>query len=160
MKREDAAKILGLNGNLDFDTIKAAYRRACSKFHPDRNPAGEEMMKAVNEAWETLKDFQGQVDAGLQGFDDALNAILNELVTMAGLIVEVCGAWVWVTGDTKAHKEKLGKNGLGLYWASKKCAWYFRPEDWKSSSKGAWSLDTIREKHGSKIVAGGQKLIK
>lgn len=152
MKKEDAAKILGIDGELTPEIIKQAYRRASSKFHPDRNPAGEEMMKAVNLAYETLKDFSGSLSSGAQGYDDAMNEVLKELLKMVGIHIEVCGGWIWVTGDTKPYKDTLGKDGLGLYWASKKKAWYFRPEDWKSSSRGSMSLDKIRDVHGSQIL--------
>ena len=134
--------------------VKHAYRRACSQYHPDRNPAGAEMMKAINLAYEVLKDFEGTLKSGAEGYDEALNNVLNELLKMGGITIEICGAWVWVSGNTKPYKEALGKNGLGLYWASKKCAWYFRPDDWKSSSRGNWSLDDIRMEHGSQIVKG------
>jgi len=154
MKHSDAAKILGITGDLTPDIIKQAYRRACSKYHPDRNPAGNEMMQAVNLAYEALQDFTGTIDAGETGYDERFNHVLNELLKMVGVNIEVCGAWIWVTGNTKPYKDTLGKNGLGFFWASKKQAWYFRPDDWKSASRGGWSLDTIREKHGSRVITG------
>ena len=60
-----------------------------------------------------------------------------------------------MTGETKEHRTTLGKNGLGFYWASKKKAWYYRPSDWKSKSRGTWDLEKIRETHGSSTVKGG-----
>ncbi len=36
----DAAKILSLSGSLTPELVKAAYRQACKKYHPDINPAG------------------------------------------------------------------------------------------------------------------------
>lgn len=33
-----------------------------------------------------------------------------------------------------------------------KKAWYYRPADWKSSSRGKMSLDEIRETYGSERV--------
>lgn len=157
MKKEDAAKILGITGeiNLTKEAIKLAYRRACAKFHPDRNPAGAEMMKAVNLAYEALENFEGSLNAGgTEGYDEAMNNVLNELFKMEGINIEVCGAWIWVTGNTKPYKDQLGRDGLGFYWARKKGAWYFRPDDWKSSSRGNWSLDEIRTEHGSQIIKG------
>jgi DnaJ-class molecular chaperone len=50
MKLEDAAKILNLSGDVTPETIKAAYRRASSKYHPDKG-GSVEMMQTVNQAY-------------------------------------------------------------------------------------------------------------
>lgn len=151
----DAAKILSLSGDITAEAVKQAYRKACSKYHPDRNPAGAEMMKMVNQAYDVLKNYNfdeplnATVSAAAYGdeLNDALNAIIN-----LGLEIELCGAWVWVTGDTKTHKAILKE--AGYKWAGKKLAWYFRPSDYKSYSRGKYSLDDIRSKYGSKSVRG------
>ncbi len=36
--REMARQILEVDENADQETLKKAYRRACFKYHPDRNP--------------------------------------------------------------------------------------------------------------------------
>lgn len=48
MTPKDAAAILSIAGDITTELVKGAYRRAASKFHPDKNPAGTEMMKLVN----------------------------------------------------------------------------------------------------------------
>lgn len=150
MKMQDAFNILGIgNGQITPEDITQAYRRACMKYHPDRNPAGLEMMKLVNAAREALKDFiRGESVAGEgRDYGEKINAALNAIVGL-GLNIEICGAWVWVTGDTRPHKNVL-KAG-GFFWAPKKLAWYFRPEEHKCrTSRGKFTLDEIREKYGS-----------
>jgi len=60
------------------------------------------------------------------------------------------GAWLWVTGNTKPYSHLLNrKTGAGFTYASKKKVWYFRPDDYKSRSRGSHSLDDIRGKYGS-----------
>ncbi len=156
MKINDAAKILNLSGKIDTTMTKKAYRNACAKFHPDRNPAGAEMMKAVNAAYDAIKDFSGNIDQGHEGYADELNDIINAVIDlqMPGVELEVCGAWLWVTGKTKPFAKKLGRKegGVGLSFANKKKAWYYRPADWKSVGRGNLSLDEIREAHGSRKV--------
>ena len=160
MTIQDAIKILQLSGSVTPELVKKAYRKASSKYHPDRNPAGAEMMKAVNAAFETLKDYTGQVEEGTQeDYGDELNEALNAIIDLPGIDIEICGAWVWVTGNTRPHKDALGKNGAGFYFASKKKAWYYRPQDWKSASRGNWSLDRIREEHGSQKVKNTRRKI-
>jgi len=151
MKIEDAAKILGLDGEITIDEVKTAYRKACSKYHPDKG-GSLEMMKAVNLAYEALKVFEGTIDAGEACYGELLNEALLKIIDLPGIEIEVCGAWIWVTGNTKPHKAALGKDGAGFFWANKKKAWYFRPSDWKSNSRGKWSLDEIRDQHGTSKV--------
>ncbi len=151
MNIQDSASVLGLTGKISPASVKLAYKKACSKYHPDRNPAGTEMMKVVNAAYVVLKNFSGDIDEAEEGYGDALNAALNSVVGLQGVKVEVCGVWVWVTGDTKKHKDALGKNGAGFHYASKKKAWYYRPADWSSKSRGNWSLEKIRSEYGSKV---------
>ena len=152
MKMSDAAKLLEINGTITPSITKKAYKKACIKFHPDRNPAGEEMMKAINQAFEALKDFEGEVESGGLDYSELLNNALSKIINIPNINIEVCGAWVWVTGDTRPHAKALGKSGAGFFYASKKKAWYFRPDDYKSSSRGKRSLDDIRSKYGSQSV--------
>ncbi|WP_058532895.1 DnaJ domain-containing protein [Legionella saoudiensis] len=154
MNQYDALKVLGLSGQVTQEDIKIAYKRACSKFHPDKNPAGLEIMKMVNLAYDALKSFDGKAsisqDAAQYG-EAAANAL--NAISGLNLIVEICGAWVWVTGDTKPHKDSL--KAAKFKWAPKKSCWYFRPEDAKRSrSQGNYSLQDIREKYGSVQFSG------
>lgn len=153
MNKFDACRVLNITGEYDPDSVKLAYRKACKEYHPDRNPAGLEMMKLVNQAYEALKDESGEsvvtIDAKDYGAEicHALNAIMG-----LGLTIELCGAWAWISGDTKPHKDTLKQ--AGFKWASKKKLWYFRPADAKVFSNGKKSISEIREKYGSKIVSG------
>lgn len=149
----DAVKILNLNGAYTPDIVKAAYRKACSTYHPDRNPAGLEMMKLVNQAYDALKDSSGVAKEAVQGDlssygEDIFNA-LSKIISL-GFDIEICGAWVWLHGDTKPHKEILKE--AGFKWAPKKMLWYFRPSDYKSKGRGQFSMDEIRNTHGSERV--------
>jgi len=57
----DYYEILGIGRNAGQDEIKAAYRKAALKHHPDRNPgdkAAEEAFKKASEAYSVLGDPQ------------------------------------------------------------------------------------------------------
>ena len=80
MKLNDAAQILGLTGEVTKEEVKQAYRQAALKFHPDRNPAGAEMMKIINAAYDVLKGYAGEIEtedaAGDAGsYPDAVNGV-------------------------------------------------------------------------------------
>lgn len=154
LSHKDALSILGLGLKVSFDEIKQAYRVACSKYHPDRNPAGLEMMKLVNAAWAALSDYKADMSAidEAEGLDlgEEMNAALSAIIGL-GLTIEVCGSWIWVSGDTKPHKEVL--KGAGYRWAPKKMMWSFCGGA-RTTSRGKFSMDDIRSRHGSVSVKG------
>lgn len=150
MNNYDAAKILGLSGQITPKTVKQAYRKACSKYDPDKNAGGLEMMKSVNLAYETLKDFEGELNHKCESFGSDLMNVINSLSAIPSINLELCGTWLWISGETKAYKEAL--KDLSCRWAPKKKLWYYRPADHKSFGRGKHSMDEIREKHGSQSV--------
>lgn len=76
-----------------------------------------------------------------------IDELENVLQGFAGLVLEVCGTWLWASGETKEHKEVL--KSLGFHYASKKKMWYWRDaSDTTKRSRGA-TMDYIRSKYGS-----------
>lgn len=158
MRIQDALALLGITTteSLTQKDIKTAFRRACQKYHPDKG-GSVHMMQAINQAYDQFRDFDPeQSEVNMEDVDfeypNSLNVAINAIVDFEGIIIEVCGNWVWVTGNTKPYSKELGQSGAGFFWAKKKAAWYFRPAKWKSKSKGTYSLEDIRERHGSQFV--------
>uniref|UniRef100_UPI003F4ABCEB DnaJ domain-containing protein n=1 Tax=Pasteurella multocida TaxID=747 RepID=UPI003F4ABCEB len=58
MNINEALNLLNLSQNVSKDDIKKAYKKMAIKYHPDRNPAGAEVMKAINAAFEFLALLQ------------------------------------------------------------------------------------------------------
>lgn len=155
MNHREALKILGLPGISTFADIKSAYRRACGTYHPDRNPAGLEMMKLINGAYQSLSDYEASAERcesneDNASYSDTLNDALNAVINL-GLEIEICGSWIWVSGDTKAHKDVL--KAAGYKYAPKKVMWSFCGGK-RSTSRGKFSMADIRERHGSTSVRG------
>lgn len=50
--------------------------------------------------------------------------IARELKKLSGITVKIDRSWLWVTGDTRIHKEIL--KSLGLRWSKKRTAWYYK----------------------------------
>lgn len=74
--KQEALEILSLSGTFDEDELKKAYRRASSKYHPDKGGSTEDMQK-VNASYELLQKFIGtsvssiKVDSNDEKFRDA-----------------------------------------------------------------------------------------
>lgn len=153
MNKYDALKILGITETtITEEIVKTAYRQVSLKFHPDRNPAGHQMMILINEAKEVLKEetypFDYKNDEGYN-YGEEINVALNKIINLQGVVIEICGAWVWVSGNTKEHWPTLKEAGF-KFSAPKKMV-YFRPEyaQTRRYKKDGLSMDEIRGKYGA-----------
>lgn len=131
--------------------LKARYRELCKQFHPDLG-GDLETMKAINVEYEKalryVVDSKGEtLDEDSFNIERDLMEVINKIVALKGIIIEVTGRWIWVTGETRQHKDYF--KALGFYWACKKLAWYWRPNDAKVHNRRPLSLEQIRHKFGS-----------
>ncbi|MEG2110056.1 MAG: DnaJ domain-containing protein [Clostridium sp.] len=138
-----------------LEELKKGYRKLVIKYHPDNVNGDEEVIKAINNEYDKLfqmlKDRYNQENKHkTEEMASDFKDIISKIVRCDGLVIEIIGNWVWVTGNTKDYKDILKE--AGFFWASKKKAWYWRADKYKSSSKGSKSLEEIREKYGSDTV--------
>ena len=133
--------------------LKSLYKALAMANHPDRG-GDVEIMKAINVQYEAaFKALQnGTQSASEAEAEWEAEAVYMEkiqaLANFEGLEIELCGTWIWVTGNTRPAKEALKQ--AGFFWANKKLAWFWRPEDSKTSNRTERSLHDIRGLHGSK----------
>lgn len=152
----DALKVLGVTESpVTEEIVKQAFHKAAMKYHPDRNPAGAEMMKLVNEARESLKGGTYPIEyKNEEGYDygEEINTALNKIIHLVDLKIEVCGSWVWVSGNTKEHWPMMKE--AGFQFSPPKKMVYFRPEYSKKRrfKRDGLSIDEIRAKYGSDSI--------
>ena len=73
--------------------------------------------------------------------------IIDALLRMKGVEIEVIGCFIWLSGNTKEHKD--GIKAMGFKWHSKKKMWYKSPEDYRKKSRRNYDMDEIREMYGT-----------
>ncbi len=141
--------------------IKIRYKELAKAHHPDLGGCAE-IMKEINNQYE--KCISGMYQkAGksiteideLLAKDTLLRDKLNAIIALEGLMIEICGCWLWVTGETKIHKDIL--KACKFFWSNTKTAWYWRSEDKRTFSRGGKSLDEIRASHGSISIQNKQR---
>lgn len=148
-----------------LDELKKAYKAAAVKYHPDMG-GDTATMQAINAEYtarfDVLKrsqnvqaeeDETGRTRATTESAGDFIR-IIDHLLRMDGLEIELCGRWLWIGGNTKAHKEEL--KACGCRWSSSKKLWSWHfAEDGDRWHRGSKSMSQIRSKYGSTTFARG-----
>jgi hypothetical protein len=157
-KLQNAIAIFELaNGQYTLNDIKQAYRKLASANHPDKG-GNTETMQLINTAFaELCKYFElgnATLDINEDGNEEAKQFdfdFIMALKKMQGVIIEVCGYWVWLTGNTIEHKEAI-KN-LGFKFSGAKKSWYWSPTiNTSTYRRGSKSMKGIRKQYGSTII--------
>lgn len=140
-----------LNENIKtLEELKKAYHRLCLKLHPDVGGSDEEM-KILNAEYEQLFERVKNIHVNKDGetyeketqeTPQEFQSLIAELLKLDGIEIEIIGCFVWVSGNTKPHKEQL--KALGFRWHSKKKCWYKSPDNYHRWGGGEYSMDDIR----------------
>jgi hypothetical protein len=148
-----------LFNTLDPAKARNIFLKLARQHHPDKG-GDTQTMQNLNNAYknylaqtrnpEVNQDQQNEIDK------DLIEKV-NLLIKYHDLEIEILGSWIWVTGNTIQHKEDL--KASGFFYSPKKLAWYYYKENQdKSRSRGDFSLDEIRGRHGLKFTKKTLKL--
>ena len=140
-----------------LEELKAQYKKLAFAHHPDLGGSNEDM-KEINAEYEWLckelatvhKNAEGKIYHSPAYKTEAPREfieIIEELIHMAGVEVELCGSWLWVSGNTKEHKEKL--KTMKFRWSSNKSAWYYHRGEFHKKGERLLTMDEIRGMYGS-----------
>ena len=94
-------------------------------------------------------NFSGQTEQQQKDFI-IYPEIIGQIIGFEGIIIELIGNWIWISGNTYPYRQQLKQ--IGFFFAPKKVMWYYRPEDYKSSNASPKPIETIRAKYGSEVI--------
>ncbi len=139
-----------------LDELKQLYKTLAKQFHPDKggnlidmqnlNAEYDFMLAKILKASSFTEEQINDEFNIAQVYKEKIEALSN----LDGIVIELAGTWLWVSGETRPVKDILKTNGF--FWAKNKEQWFFRPEGQKSFNRKAFSMDQIRNKYGSKVM--------
>lgn len=146
------------NNPQTLEELKKQYKQLALEHHPDRGGAVKDMQE-INAEYDLLfvrlKDTHATVSG--EQYTKATNEkvnefkdLINKLINLDAINIEICGSWLWLTGNTFKHKELL--KHLHFRFSNSKKAWYFHSEGYRKSSRKTYTLDEIRDLYGSETV--------
>jgi len=146
------------NNPQTLEELKKQYRSLAHNHHPDAG-GSTQAMQAINAEYTALFAKLKDIHMNAEGEtyhkttnevpEEFIN-IISRLIRMEGITIEIIGSFIWVTGDTRQHKEQL--KVLRFKWHSKKACWYLAPEDYRKRNKKQYDMDELRDMYGSRDI--------
>jgi len=137
----------------NLDEVKHRYKNLALRYHPDREGGDKETMQAINLEYSLILSNPtfGFSQQSKQEQDETIiyPEIIDQIISF-DLNIEICGNWIWLTGNTFPYRKKL--RSIGFYFAPRKKVWYWRPREYKSLNRNSMPMDYIRHKYGSEKV--------
>lgn len=140
------------------EELKKEYHKLCKQLHPDNGGNIEEFktMKAEFEtAWANVgnvfrtaagETYTKQTEETAEMFEN----IIENIIHWTDCNIEICGTWLWITGNTYNHRDDLKKMRFG--WSKKKSAWYYHKERYHKKGRRELEMDDIRAMFGSSPI--------
>ena len=146
----------------DIEDLRKQFHNRCVELHPDKggDHAAFIRMKeeydrliqraAAGEALGAAADNR-QARYTFAG-EQALAEAIERFARVPGIVLELCGSWLWCTGDTMPVHERL--KALGARFSRKKTAWYFSPYmgTGKKYRPKFRDMQGVRDRFGSIII--------
>lgn len=118
-----------------LDELRKLFHKLCLKMHPDK---GGDHIAFVEMKHEYERIAAGFVDQSRR--DDCAHGreprhtmkaereimeMIEKIVRMHGLLIELCGSWLWLSGETYSQKDAV--KSTGFRWSTSKKRWYWSP---------------------------------
>ncbi|WP_214226663.1 J domain-containing protein [Pedobacter sp. B4-66] len=139
-----------------LDEVKALYKKLAFQYHPDQG-GDTATMQAINSEYAFVSarlvkgaNLSAEETEQEMKFSEEYRKVIEQIIHLPSIKIEAIGLWIWVTGETFPVRSEL--KAAGLFFASKKEAWYYRSEMYKVTRGGKKTLDQLRHKYGSETI--------
>jgi hypothetical protein len=153
--------------------VKSEYKRLAMLWHPDRPGGDTATMQVINAQYKTaLSGKHGETTTGDDGQDhtyyyndereqaiiDKITEIIKSGVLTEGVELWLVGSWLWLRGETKQHKDKIGRKGLGFTWnghETRRC-WQWHLPSYRKTQLSNDDFDGIAARYGASRISSQQ----
>jgi hypothetical protein len=153
------------NEIMEIEEMRNMFRSYCLELHPDKGGDHNEFIamkdeydKIINKA-AANESIRAAAEDRKPNFsfesERELAEMIEKLMRVQGVIIELCGSWLWISGNTFVVHEQL--KAFGFRYSRKKKSWYYSPYMSSGKRRGRYSMKKIRETFGSTVIEGSQE---
>lgn len=139
---------------------KRLYKTLAKRYHPDCG-GDAEILKEINTEFErffeefknTHENAEGKAYQSQKqntGTAKEYMDIISKLFVIPHIEIEICGYWLWLSGNTYPYKDYLKE--IGCRWSVGKKKWYYTTDPY-IRKKSTMSMTDIRNAYGSEKVS-------
>jgi len=140
-----------------LDDLRKEYHRLAFLHHPDKGGVTA-VMQNINDQYDRLskklingnetfsegrKEYEQQVS-------EELRKRLDRIIHLTGIVIELIGSWIWITGNTFVVRDFLRAEGYSF--SHPKAAWYWHKGDYVKKSGVLLSMEEMRELWGTEKI--------
>ena len=149
-----------------IEDVKETFRDLAKKLHPDNGGDAEQfkrMMQEYTAAFKRLKNVHRKAEKADQKTEtkeenhffydedpEQFADIISKVVHLDGVEIEIVGSWIWLSGNTYAHKDTI--KAAGFFFSSKHKKWYWNGSTKKSRKHSKLTYEQVKDIHGSRTV--------
>jgi len=144
----------------NIEDLRKQFKDRCLDLHPDKGGCrfkfGEMkeeydyLIKKLSKNEEQISNKENRKPRYTYESEKNLMDQFDVLFRVPGIKIEICGYWIWISGNTFPVHERL--RHLNCQWSKSKKMWYFCPLGYKKTARGRFSMKQIRLKFGSVTV--------
>lgn len=142
---------------LTVEEARNLYRKLAKENHPDLG-GNTETMKIINSAYElyTSKNCNSEE---FKSESIVMKKIIEVLLMNLpdDCLIELVGSWIWVSGNTKEHKERL--KASKMKWSNTRKKWYWHDGKIRKSRANSGTFEEIKFRHGSRLFSPSRRAV-
>ncbi len=158
-----------------LEELRQEYKELLKKYHPDNKDGSTEATQAINveyeQLFERLKNIhkseytdnasnkETSYNTNMYDWENdvALREILQQIINFDGIDITIIGNWIWLDGNTYAHKDTL--KIIGFKWSKQHKKWHWHYGEYKRYGKKKLSYSEIQNKYGSTKIYVDQRVL-
>ena len=140
-----------------LENLRREYHRLAFINHPDKG-GDLKTMQLINDQYDKMSKLLISSDESFsegrkeyeQQVSEELRERLNRIIRLPGIMIELIGSWIWITGNTFSVRDTLKEEGYKF--SHPKAAWYWHKGDYFKKSGVLLSMEEMRDLWGQQKI--------